>query len=88
MGSNQFTKWFFAKWLRNMPGREKARQRYTEGTGDADSTQHTAQEANVNQARSATKQSSEGFFSGDNPIVVVMSILGIFVGLQVLLHPR
>lgn len=99
-GDNQVTKWFFAKWLRQMPGRDKARARraVADAHGDAAAVQSQASEQHdadtISQRASgpaqgsASKPGSEKFFSGDNPLVVVAWVLGIFVAVQVALHPR
>eukprot|EP00892_Ulva_mutabilis_P001296 jgi/Ulvmu1/11167/UM072_0003.1 len=86
-----FSRWFFAKWLTQMPGRDKARRRNLEAMGyDAD--QIELQETGTGQSSSPTSSKStssvENFLSGDNPIIVVMGVLGIFVAVQIALHPR
>ena len=88
-GDNAFTQWFFQKWLRQMPGRAKARERLLRAQG----VEPTAERLQVTQdadpeVQMRGKSAGEKFLSGDNPIVVVMSILGIFVAVQVALHPR
>lgn len=86
-----FSRWFFAKWLRQMPGREKARQRNLEAMGydiDKDGLQDTSSDQAPSPSSSKLTSSAEKFMSGDNPIVVVMGVLGVFVAIQIALHPR
>lgn len=80
------TKWFFSKWLTQMPGREKARRRNLEAMGRdvSELEDMPIYEASAPQAKS----SAEKFLSGDNPIIVVMGVLGVFVAIQIALHPR
>lgn len=91
---NGVSRWFFSKWLKQMPGREKALQRnLAASSGDhASGDQAETPEISVmgEEKKNQGRQSSsvEKFLSGDNPIVVVMSILGIFVAVQIALHPR
>lgn len=85
---NGLTKWFFAKWLKQMPAREKARRRNLEAmgkdVGDDAATDLPSYEGSTPQSKSAV----ENFISGDNPIIVVMGVLGVFVAIQIALHPR
>ena len=97
---NQVAKWFFAKWLKQMPGREKARVRNAAARATADTTSDTHADGRHSQEQVQADKGDMGqqtkaplvplgeFLSGDNPIVVVMSVLGIFVATQVALHPR
>ena len=92
-GDNSATQWFFAKWLRQMPGRAKARARRGKAAGDAAELTGLASDATQEADGAAAgsggaKTSAENFFSGDNPLVVVAWILGVFVAVQVALHPR
>ena len=91
-GSNPLTQWFFSKWLTQMPARDKARRRALEAQG-LDEAAVEAEIAKLKQAPDPDaelegKNAAEKFLSGDNPIVVVMSILGVFIAVQVALHPR
>jgi hypothetical protein len=90
---NWVYRWFFSKWLKQMPGREKALRRNEaassgEAAGDATDTRTIGVEGTETIKKGAQASGFEKFFSGDNPIVVVMSILSIFVAAQVALHPR
>lgn len=88
------TQWFFQKWLTQMPGRVKARERALRAQGIEPTAEQLQAWQIENEAALQQKTAGEGksggekFLSGDNPIVVVMSILGIFVAVQVALHPR
>lgn len=90
---NGVSRWFFSKWLKQMPGREKALRRNL-AASDADPDQTESSEvssgSDAGEKRGREKQASglEQFISGDNPVIVVMSILGIFVAVQIALHPR
>lgn len=100
-GENKWAKWFFAKWLQQMPAREKARSRNAAASSAADTAPvHRAEHSTV-QAESMEKGGTGDtqaqtpapvpvgeFLSGDNPIVVVMGVLGILVALQVAFNPR
>lgn len=87
-------RWFFQKWLTQMPGREKARLRNLAAQGLLDPNASDAGEgstagANFTAPEPAKKVSPvENFISGDNPIIVVVGILGVFVAIQVALHDR
>lgn len=72
-----------------MPGREKARQRNLAAQGLPESVQSEADPA-AEEARSQKPAPSvvEKFLSADNPIIVVVGILGVFVAIQVALHDR
>lgn len=88
---NVWSRWFFTKWLNQMPAREKALQRnLSTKVADSDVEGKELADQSTVAERSTKKRTSsvENFISGDNPIIVVMSILGIFVAVQVALHPR
>lgn len=76
-----------------MPGREKALRRNLAASGgdrDQADSPEVSSGSDVGEKKGREKQVSslENFISGDNPVIVVMSILGIFVAVQVALHPR
>lgn len=85
---NGLMRWFFAKWLKQMPARDKARRRNLEAmgkdVGDDPATDMPSYEGSTPQSKSPV----ENFISGDNPIIVVMGVLGVFVAIQIALHPR
>jgi hypothetical protein len=80
-----------------MPGRQKALQRNAaKEVEHAEHDQYNSSIAKTIDTQVATDsepptadQGGTGrFFSGDNPIVVVMGALGIFIALQIATHPR
>ena len=76
-----------------MPGREKALRRNLAASAvDADQAESSevssGSDAGEKIGREKQASSLEKFISGDNPVIVVMSILGLFVAVQIALHPR
>lgn len=93
---NGVSRWFFSKWLTQMPGREKAlRRNMAASSSAAERAGNTAgklEQVVVDSDKmpldKRSRSSVEQFVSGDNPIIVVISILGLFVAVQVASHPR